>query len=82
MVRPERRVVPAGASPVRVSARAPGSKLQPGEEIRPSRAECQEPLKKGEENRWDVTISERSGFGHGVAHNHPPIELLGVTVSL
>jgi len=36
MVRPERRVVPAGASPVRVSAGAPGSTLEPGGEIRPS----------------------------------------------
>ena len=43
MVRPERRVVPGGASPVRVSAGAPGSRLQPGGEILTSRAECQEP---------------------------------------
>src|SRR5437899_7232968 len=49
MVRPERRVVLAGASPVRVSAGAPGSRLQPGGEIRPRRAECQEPLKRGEQ---------------------------------
>jgi hypothetical protein len=40
-VRPERHVVLAGGCPVRVSARAPGSRLQPGGEIRLSRAECQ-----------------------------------------
>ena len=40
MVPPERRVVLTGESPVRVSAGAPGSRLQPGGEIRPSRAEC------------------------------------------
>jgi hypothetical protein len=44
MVRPERRVVLAGESPVRVSAGAPGSRLQPGGEIRPSRAECRKPF--------------------------------------
>src|SRR5260370_27198547 len=49
MVRPERRDVLAGASPVRVSAGAPGSRLQPGGEIRPRRSECQEPLKRGEQ---------------------------------
>ena len=50
MVRPERRVVRAGESPVRVSAGAPGSRLQPGGEIRPDRAECQKPLcKEGEQ---------------------------------
>src|SRR5690242_11906216 len=58
MVRPERRVVLAGASPVRVSAGAPGSRLQP--EIRPSRAECQEPLKERGANRRAATISERN----------------------
>ena len=46
MVRPERRVVLAGASPVRVSAGAPGSRLQPSGEIRPCRAECRKPLKE------------------------------------
>jgi hypothetical protein len=49
MVRPERRVVLAGGSPVRVSAGAPGSRLQPGGEIRPSRAECQKPCNMGGE---------------------------------
>src|ERR1039458_864471 len=46
MVRPERRVVLAGGSPARVSAGAPGSRLQPGGEIQPSRAECQKPWKE------------------------------------
>src|SRR2546428_7392499 len=45
MVRPERRVVLAGESPVRVSAGAPGSRLQPSGVIRPRRAECRKPLK-------------------------------------
>jgi hypothetical protein len=49
MVRPERRVVLAGASPVRVSAGASGSRFQPGGEIRPSRAECRKPLKEREQ---------------------------------
>ena len=34
---------------VRVSAGAPGSRLQPGGEIRPRRAECRKPLKRGEQ---------------------------------
>ena len=59
MVRPERRVVLAGASPVRVSAEAPGSRLQPGGEIRPSQAECQKPLKEREANQRAATTSER-----------------------
>ena len=59
MVRPERRVVLAGASPARVSAEAPGSRLQPGGEIRPSRAECQKPLKQRGANRRAATIGER-----------------------
>jgi len=62
MVRPERRVVPAGASPVRVSAGAPGSRLQPGGEIRPSRAECRKPLKKRGANRRAATIGERNSL--------------------
>jgi hypothetical protein len=59
MVRPERRVVLAGGSPVRVSAEAPGSRLQPSGEIRPSRAECQKPLKQRGANQRAATISER-----------------------
>ena len=62
MVRPERRVVLAGESPVRVSAGAPGSRLQPGGEIRPSRAECQKPLKERGANRRPATISERNSL--------------------
>src|ERR1035437_981429 len=59
MVRPERRVVLAGASPVRVSAGAPGSRLQPGGEIRPSQAECRKPLKQRGANQRAATTSER-----------------------
>ena len=62
MVRPERRVVLAGASPVRVSAGAPGSRLQPGGEILSSRAECQKPLKERGANRRAATISERNSL--------------------
>jgi len=62
MVRPESRVVLAGASPVRVSAGAPGSRLQPGGEIRPSRAECQKPLKERGANQRAATISERNSL--------------------
>jgi hypothetical protein len=62
MVRPERRVVLAGASPVRVSAGAPGSRLQTSGEIRPSRAECRKPLKKRGANRRAATISERNSL--------------------
>ena len=62
MVRPERRVVLAGASPVRVSAEAPGSRLQPGGEIRPSQAECQKPLKERGASRRAATISERNSL--------------------
>jgi hypothetical protein len=59
---PERRVVLAGGSPVRVSADAPGNRLQPGGEIRPSRAECRKPLKKRGANRRAATISERNSL--------------------
>jgi hypothetical protein len=59
MVRPEGRVVLAGASPARVGAGAPGSRLQPEGEIRPSRAECQKPLKKRGANQRAATLSER-----------------------
>ena len=62
MVRPERRVVLAGGSPVRVSAGAPGSRLQPGGEIRPSQAECRKPLKERGANRRAATISERNSL--------------------
>jgi len=60
MVRPERRRdVLAGASPVRVSAGAPGSRLQPSGEIRPSRAECRKPLKERGANQRAATTCER-----------------------
>jgi len=62
MVRPERRLVLAGASPVRVSAGAPGSRFQPGGEILPSRAECRKPLKERGANRRAATISERNSL--------------------
>ena len=62
MVRPERRVVLAGGSPVRVSAGAPGSRLQPEGEIRPSRAECQKPLQERGANQRAATISERNSL--------------------
>jgi hypothetical protein len=58
VVRPERRVVLAGGSPVRVSAGAPGSRLQPEGEIRPSQAECRKPLKERGANQRAATISE------------------------
>src|SRR5215210_6243260 len=62
MVRPERRVVLAGGSPVRVSAVAPGSRLQAGGEIRPYEAECQKPLKEREATQRAATISERNSL--------------------
>ena len=62
MVRPERRVVLTGGSPVRVSAGAPGSRLQPGGEILSSRAECRKPLKERGANRRAATISERNSL--------------------
>jgi len=49
MVRPESRVDLAGESPVRVSAGAPGSRLQPEGETRPSQAECRKPWTPVEE---------------------------------
>jgi hypothetical protein len=62
MVRPERRVVLAGGSPVRVSAEAPGGRLQPSGEIRPSRAECRKPLKERGANQRAATKSERNSL--------------------
>jgi hypothetical protein len=59
-VRPERRrVVLAGESPDRVSAGAPGSRLQREGEIRPNEAECQKPLKERGARKRAATISER-----------------------
>ena len=62
MVRPERRVVLAGGSPVRVSAEAPGSRLQPGGEILSSRAECRKPLKERGAKQRAATNSERNSL--------------------
>src|SRR5271163_2016428 len=59
MVRPERRVLLASESLVRVSAGAPGSRLQPEGEIRPSRAECRKPLKERGARKRAATLSER-----------------------
>ena len=59
MVRPERRVVLAGASPVRVSARAPGSRPQPKGEIQPVRAGRQKPVKEQGAKKRAATSSER-----------------------
>jgi len=47
MVRPERRVLLAGESPVRVSASAPGSRPQAGREIDLAQAGCQKPVQAG-----------------------------------
>ena len=49
MVRPERRVVLTGASPVRVSAEAPGSRLQLEGEIRPAERSVKSPWKEGKQ---------------------------------
>jgi hypothetical protein len=62
MVRPARRVSLAGESPVRVSAGAPGSRLQPGGAIRPSRAECRRPWKDRGANRRAATNGERNSL--------------------
>src|SRR2546421_7826755 len=62
MVRPERRVVLTGESPVRVSAEALGSRLQTGGEIRASQAECQEPLKERGANQRAATNGERNSL--------------------
>ena len=56
------RVVLAGESPVRVSAGAPGSRLQPGGEIRPCRAECQKPRSSGEQTGGPQRMSERNSL--------------------
>src|SRR5262245_19063143 len=48
MVRPERRVDLAGASPVRVSAGAPRSEIQEGE-IGPADGGVKSPCKRGEQ---------------------------------
>jgi hypothetical protein len=62
MVRPERRSVLTGESPVRVSAGAPGSRLRPEGEIRPSQAECRKPLKERGAKQRAATSSERNSL--------------------
>jgi integrase-like protein len=59
MVRPERRVLLAGESPVRVSARAPGSRPQPKAEMPPARAGRQKPVKEQGAKKRAATSSER-----------------------
>ena len=59
MVRPERRELLAGASPVRVSARAPGSRPQPSGEILPARAGRRKPVKEQGAKKRAATSSER-----------------------
>jgi len=58
MVRPERRVVPVGASPVRVSVRAPGSRPQLKAAMPPARAGRRKPLKKKGANKRAVTLRQ------------------------
>ena len=55
MVRPERRNVLTGESPVWVIAGEPDSRLQAGGEIRPCEAECQKPLKERGANQRAAT---------------------------
>ena len=59
MVRPDRRDVLADERSVRVSAGAPGSRLQAGGEIRPYEAECQKPLKERGARKRAAILSER-----------------------
>ena len=59
MVRPERRELLAGASPVRVSARAPGSRPQPNGEILPARAGRRKPVQEQGARKRAATESER-----------------------
>jgi hypothetical protein len=58
MVRPERRVLLAGASPVRVSAGAPGSRPQPKAEMPPARAGRQKSVVR-RARKWAAISSER-----------------------
>jgi len=58
MVRPERRVLLAGGSPVRVSAGAPGSRPQPKAEMPPARAGRQKSIQWRARKRV-ATSSER-----------------------
>ena len=58
MARPERRILLAGESPVRVSAGAPGSRPPPGEEIPWARAGRQKTVQRRATKRA-ATLSER-----------------------
>ena len=59
MVRPERRVLLAGARSVRVSAGALGSRPQPKADMPPARAGRQKPLQKTGARKRAATSSER-----------------------
>src|SRR5215831_10990970 len=59
MVRPERRELLTGASPVRISARASGSRPQPKGEILPVRAGRRKPVKQQGAKERAATSSER-----------------------
>jgi hypothetical protein len=59
MVRPERRVLLAGVSPVRVGAGAPGSRPQAKAEMPTVRAGRQKPLKETGARKRAATLSER-----------------------
>ena len=59
MVRPARRDVLTDERSVRVSAGAPGSRLQAGGEIRPYEAECRKPLKERGARKRAAILSER-----------------------
>ena len=59
MVRPERRVLLASESLVRVSAEAPGSRPQAKSEMSPVRAGRQKPLKEKGARKRAATLSER-----------------------
>jgi hypothetical protein len=75
MVRPERRVVLTGGSPVRVSAEAPGSRPQSGGEIRPAERGVKSPCNGGEQasgpqhkvNAAASSYSQPKGVGEGRA---------------
>ena len=58
-MRPERRELLAGASPVRVSARAPGSRPQPKGEILPATAGRRKPVKEQGAKERAAISSER-----------------------
>ena len=59
MVRPERRVVLADERSVRVSAGAPGSRPQSGEEILQARAGRRKPVKEQGARKRAATLSKR-----------------------